>query len=605
MSGTLCGLRLKRARAAIGAVSLACMLGAQTASALPQLGHDGRWLIDRQGRVVLLHGVVVDKFMPGTTVEGWIDLTPLNVRFIAAEGFNSARVSFAYAGYEPQLGQFDSSYLERYQRFDRELSSAGVYDLLNLMQGEYSTVVGGDGFPAWMTDTNGLPNDRQPFPRGYLDNPAENAAWDNLWANTPAGDGVGLQDHYASGLARIAHTLADAPGLLGLELLNEPWPGSRWPSCANPNGCPPGGFDQTSLTGFYRHVIPAIRSSGFRRLIVYEPNLLFDFGAATQLGDLHDPGLLFAFHNYCLAEMPGEPAVPDPNGDCSIDENMVFDNAQARSAATGDALLMDEWGNNTDVALVQRMENEADQHLDGWTVWAYEDCCGSPAAIVKRGDIAPTAPGNLNLAELDALVRPYPQLIAGTPSSWSYDPNSGRFTLAYATRPVDGGSFPAGTDTQVELPALRYPTGYTVKVSGARIVSAPDANRLLLRNRPGAGAVTLLVKPAHHHPAAPGPFAWPAHATDIAAADCPAQLRAVIPIRDGGRGVSIVRVTVYLDGQRIQTIRGRRLLAVTLPAGLADGSAIKLTGAAAEGEHYATIRHLRGCALSPSHAWNL
>src|SRR5207237_8814180 len=140
------------------------------------------------------------------------------------------------------------------------------------MQGEYSTVVGGDGFPDWMTNTSGKPNNHHPFAGGYLDNPAENAAWDNFWANTAASDGTGLQSHYAHGLNRIGRALAHAPGLTGVEILNEPWPGSRWPTCFGSAGCPTGGFDETSLTSFYRRVVPALRAADPHHLIAYEPN---------------------------------------------------------------------------------------------------------------------------------------------------------------------------------------------------------------------------------------------------------------------------------------------------------------------------------------------
>jgi endoglycosylceramidase len=347
-----------------------------------------------------------------------------------------------------------------------------------------------------MTFTDGAPNNRQPFPLGYLVNPAEDVVWDNLWANRAASDGVGLQDHYAAGLQHIARAFADAPGLLGLEILNEPWPGSRWPTCANPVGCLLAGFDQRMLTGFYRRVISALHSADPTHLIVYEPNLLFDFGAATQLGRLNDQSLVFAFHNYCLGAMPGEPALPDPMGLCGINENLVFGNAQTRTSSTGDALLMDEWGNTANTTLLNRMAAEADQHMVGWTYWAYEDCCGSPGAIVKDGTKSPTAPGNLNLPVLDALARPYPQAVAGTPTAWTFDPVSKRFQLAYSTKPVAGGSFPGGTLTRVQVPRRQYPGGYTVAASGATAVSAPDADTLLLATVPGATAVTLTVTPA-------------------------------------------------------------------------------------------------------------
>ncbi len=592
----------KRRRVSIAVTLLLCagltMAGAPRTGALPLLSHHGRWLTDARGRVVILHGVQVDKYMPSQPVE-WIDLSRPNVRFIAAEGFNAARVSMAYAGFEPRLGHFDTSYLDSYLRFDRELAHAGVYDLLDMMQGQYSEAVGGWGFPNWMTFTDGVTNNHHPFPQGYEDNPAEQAAWDNFWANRAAGDGVGLQNHYAHGLRRIAQAFSRAPGLLALEILNEPWPGSRWPTCFSTIGCPSGGFDQTSFTHFYRRIIPALRSADPRHLIAYEPNLLYDYGYPTRLGPLPDPNLLFAFHNYCLTVALGLPPTPANLAKCAASEQATLVNAEQRARQGGGALLMDEWGNTTDVAQMQQIEQDADQHLVGWLVWAYEDCCHSPAAIVRDGTLPPTSPGNLNLTELNALVRPYPQLVAGTPVSWSYDPTGGKFRLVYSTHRLAGGAFPAETDTEVELPALRYPTGYRLRVRGASVVSAPDANLLRLDSRPGAAAVRLTVVPARHHPSAPGPFSWPAGTRVLAQADCPAGARYTIRLPHPAGSSPIARVAIYIDGRSVAVLPGSAGDRITLPPGLADGTVVRLMSTMARGARQRTTEVLNHCSPRP------
>jgi endoglycosylceramidase len=471
----------------------ALLFGAAPAAALPRVSHVGRWLTDPKGRVVVLHGAQVDRFRPGEPVE-YIDLSSENVRFIAAQGFNAVRTSMAYAGVEPTPGQFDDAYVDSYLAFDRELARAGVYDLIDMMQGEFAAKVGGWGMPDWMALTDGVPNNAEPYPRGYLDNPAEQRVWDNFWANTPTA-GAGLQDHYAAGLRRLAARFAHAPGLLGWEILNEPWPGSQTATCASPIGCPPGGFDQTALTNFYRRVIRAIRSVDPVHPVIYEPNLLFDFGADTKLGDVGDANAIFAFHNYCFGAMPGVPALPDPLGLCGVQEGIVFDNAQKRAARSGDALLLDEFGATADTALIRRIAAAADAHMVGWTWWAYEDCCGNAGAIVRDGTKPPTG-NNLNLPVLEALARPYPQAIAGTPTSWSYDPDARRFTLTYSTARIGGGRFKSRLVTRAELPRLAYPSGYRTDVTGARVVSKPGSEHLKLRALPGATTVRLTITPA-------------------------------------------------------------------------------------------------------------
>ncbi|HUY64691.1 MAG TPA: cellulase family glycosylhydrolase [Acidimicrobiales bacterium] len=458
------------------------------ASGLPLLSHHGRWLTDPQGRVVILHGLQIDHWETGAPVNV-IDLSPQNVSFMATMGFNLARVSMTYSGVAPVPGSFDQLYVDDFVAFDHELASNGIYDLLDMMQGEYSQAVGGWGFPNWMTMTNGVPNTETPFPNGYEENPAEYTAWDNFWANTADSDKVGLQQDYAAGLHAIAGQFADAPALLGIEILNEPWPGASWPTCANPAGCP--AFDQ-ALTSFYRRAVPAIRSADPNHLVVYEPNIFFDFGSATRLGNIGDPNALFAFHNYCLSTA-SPVTISDPLQLCGVDEHVVLTQANLRATTSGDGLLMDEWGNTTDTTVLNRMAAESDADMMGWSYWAYEDCCGSAAAVLQHGTEPPAAPGNLNASVLDALVRPYPQAIAGTPTDWSFNPTSKVFHLDFTTKRIAGGSFPIGVVTKVEVPALQYPGGYSVSVTGARVMSAPDAPALLLATDRGATAVRVTI----------------------------------------------------------------------------------------------------------------
>lgn len=477
--------------AAVLAISSVSGPHPSAATPLPRLSHSGRWLTDPAGRVVILHGLQVDKFMPTARIN-FIDLNPANVSLMADQGFNLARVSLSYAGVEPTPGHYDNTYIDSYRAFDQQLAAAGIYDLADMQQGQFSIALAGNGFPDWMAKTDGLPNTMNPFPQGYLVNPAEQRAWDNFYANSTASDNVGLVDHYAAGVAYVAARFGDAPALLGFDFLNEPWPGSPWPTCASPVGCPPVvGFDQTTLTSFNHRLVSALRSADPNHLIFYEPNLLFDYGAATGVGSTGDANAVFAFHNYCLGNSPGLTSL-DPGGNCGIEEQLVLSNAEAQRQRTGDGLLMDEWGNNSDPTLIARNTQEADQAMVGWSYWALEDCCASTGAVIRDGTKPPTAPGNLNTIALDALVRAYPRVIAGTPIGWSYDPGGRRFHLTYRTI-LPGGRGGSGMVTEVFVPSLHFGTDYRVTLSGAEVAGGLGTQHLLLRNCPGAGLVDATV----------------------------------------------------------------------------------------------------------------
>ena len=94
--------------------------------------------------------------------------------------------------------------------------------------------------------------------------------------------------------------------MLGYDLLNEPWPGPAFATCRNTAGCPT--FDRTRLAPFYRRVIGAIRSTDRKHIVFYEPHVLYNFGAETNLPDL-GKHLGFSFHDYCfLGLVAGSPA---------------------------------------------------------------------------------------------------------------------------------------------------------------------------------------------------------------------------------------------------------------------------------------------------------
>ena len=91
--------------------------------------------------------------------------------------------------------------------------------------------------------------------------------------------------------------------------------------------------------------------------------------------------------------------------------------------------------------------------------------------------------------KLDVLVRPYPRAVAGTPTSWSFDPQARTFELRFTSNPS------IRMPTEIFVPARHFPRGYSVRVTGpARVVSARNAPLLLLRGT-GPGEVRVEIAP--------------------------------------------------------------------------------------------------------------
>jgi endoglycosylceramidase len=246
------------------------------------------------------------------------------------------------------------------------------------------------------------------------------------------------------------------------------------------------------MTRFLRRTIREIRTVDPTGMVWYEPNVLFNFGANTNLGPVRDSRAGFSFHDYCLA---GTVQTCDPLDDT------VFANARHHGKAMGDALLLTEFGATDDLATLRAMVERADDSMIPWQEWHYCGCddpttSGPGATQAMVLDPAqPPVGANLKRAKLRVLSRAYPQAIVGKPRGWSFDQDTRTLRLTYTTQSLAGGTLPADLETVIATPPRQYPDGYTASVQGARVTSAPGAGRLRLTNCRGEHDVTVTVTP--------------------------------------------------------------------------------------------------------------
>ncbi len=467
------------------------MLGSGSAAAAPGAhpGHAGRWITDGRGRVMVLHGVNMvykrQPYYPAAAGFGDDDAA-----FLASEGFDTVRVGVIYKAVESRPGVYDDAYLAQIADTVRTLGRHGIWSMLDFHQDMYNERFQGEGWPDWAVQDDGLPAEpRNGFPLNYLTMPALQHAFDHFWANSAGPGGVGLQDRYAAAWRHVAAYFRHTPWVLGYELLNEPWPGTTWPECVNIQGCP---FFDALLTQFTRRSVAAIRQADPTTLIWYEPNVLFNNGSQTRLGEIGDPHAGFAFHDYCLAAS-GDTY---PRQQCMASDDRVFANALQWAGESGDALLLTEFGATNNTQLLEDMVDRADSNLVPWQYWAYCGCAdpttsgpGDVQAIV-RDPSRPPSGDNLESFKLDVLSRPHPNAVAGTPVSVGFDPQSRRFELRYRTARAAGGRFGPGAVTVIALPQRQYPGGYTAFVDGGRIRSGKKSSILRVaacRNSPMVG----------------------------------------------------------------------------------------------------------------------
>ena len=482
----------------------------------------GPELVDRDGRVVLLHGVdLVYKIPPYEVVvdgTGRNVLTPAEAHRMAQLGFNVVRLGIIWKGLEPGTGpingtacapgppkasgtnEFDAkvfdTYMNRLEATISLLARNGIFSLIDMHQDVYNEVFGGEGAPNWAVCTDGITPKPQrnvaDWSRNYT-GPGVSQAYGHFWANDVVGN---LQGAFDTLWAKIATRLRNNPWIVGYDPFNEPYgPGlSTQPNSptfdaeleclytgrAHPGldqdgqrvTCPPDDPEEG--------LIPRIEAADPTHLVAYEGNYSTDSGVPNHIGAMAYPRLVLNFHDYCFLHVPNGPEPANFGSVCGPLESHVFtQHAQERAndATTqqpgGPGWLLTEFGATTDTADLARITSDAAANLVGWIYWQwinYDDPTGSHSSALWPLRAA-------TASQLAVLSETYPAAVAGTPTSTSFDPATGTFELVYRANPR------ISAPTVITVPVTtHYPHGYCARVSGARITSRPGAAHLDLEN---------------------------------------------------------------------------------------------------------------------------
>jgi endoglycosylceramidase len=168
--------------------------------------------VDADGRVVFLHGLFGVWKIPGGLPPDNNDLdgfTPADANLVSSLGFDGFRLAWFWSDLEPVQGKYDAAYLSRYRALARELERRGLFVLADSHQDMYSSVFGGDGFPAWASPASDTDPDPAKFPIGYFTTPVE-VAFDDFWANVDS-----VQNDYDAAWRKVASSFVGDPMLAG------------------------------------------------------------------------------------------------------------------------------------------------------------------------------------------------------------------------------------------------------------------------------------------------------------------------------------------------------------------------------------------------------
>jgi len=424
--------------------------------------------IDPQGRQVILHGInLVNK----NTNKNYLgDETSEDFIAMKEWGFNCIRMGIIWDGLEPEPGIYDDKYL---QGIDERISWAkenGLYVFLDMHQDLYS-VKYSDGAPEWATITEDMPHikDGAIWSDAYFASLAVQTALDNFWNNTPAPDGIGIQEHYARAWKYVAERYANETSVIGYDLMNEPFlgheaqqilpamvtkgmeilatiDGAQLQSAeeleeqlANDEGrfeilqrlCDTeiyssiidetfhiySQFERTKLMSMYQRVANAIREVDKNHILFLETTMGSNMGVYSSIEPVldkdgnRDPLQAYAPHGYDLVTDTKFVASP-----CSERIKLIFERHGETAKRLNMPMLVGEWGayglRTETLPAAQEVVRLFEKLLCSDTYWDYSK----------------------NIFQTDhfkALNRPYPQRVSGALKEYSFDPDTGLFTCIW------------------------------------------------------------------------------------------------------------------------------------------------------------------------------
>ena len=470
-------LHLAAASAAL-ALSLAV---AGAASASPELRVDGRHFKDASGRVVLLRGVNVagdSKVPPFTAASDPAIFDPL-----AAWGMNAIRLLFNWEAYETSPGVYDQAYLDYYVSAAKEAWKRGIYVIADVHQDAYSrwSLDGcGEGFPKWS-----LPKDVTP---ATPDNGPSCADWGTRAASDMDmqkaftdfyADTYGVRTRYLAMLKSLAAALESNAGVIGYDMLNEPW-----------------GDEATEVAKLHEDGAASIRSVSPTAILFLSPVALTSAGLPTKLPAPTFTNAVYSPHFY----LGSVNIFRSWSGDKPDD---AFAQMDAKAASWTAPLLVGEFGASSGtkrgLAYVDAIYDELDRVLASGTQWVYSPHWSATAKDGWNTEDFSIVDGTGAIRD-NFHARPYAQKIAGTPTllkvTHPLDPAQSTVELDWTNDPGAGGGvtemFVPAKDLFGSAAASTEATGASCTLDGTKLTCTSSV----------AGPAKVIVRAATVAPAA-------------------------------------------------------------------------------------------------------
>ncbi|MBI2522609.1 MAG: cellulase family glycosylhydrolase [Bdellovibrio sp.] len=410
---------------------------------------------DNEGRSVIFRGVNLSEYHKQAPYFDYHQL-PDYQRVRSDWGMNSVRFLISWAAIEPARGVIDYVYLDELKRRMDWAHEAGLSVILDMHQDIYGVGFAsgnGDGAPAWTCHERWYQIFRpiKPWFLNYLTLPVAHCLA-GFWGRDET-----LRDHMILAWRVVAQKLAHHPAIVGFDPMNEPF----WYNVFS--------FEKKKLEPFYDQIILAVRSESPEWLVFLEPASSRNFGFSTKLTPKRYENVVYSPHSYDIKAESGGAFKASHRKKLLRHAVILSQEAQKLGAA----LWIGEYGGqpaNPGIFDYMDVQYEAIGAVGaGSMYWNY-------AKDEWYGMLH--ADGSEKTELMRALVRPYPERIAGTLHSYAFDHKKKEFRVRY----IPDSAIQA--PSILAIPPRIFPHGYQVNCHDCRFEK--EAGRLLIWSQTGS-----------------------------------------------------------------------------------------------------------------------
>ncbi len=416
-----------------------CALATAAFGSIISVDKETNRFVDPLKRERFFHGVnAVYKLPPyhpdPYTLDGQYSLTGEDADQLRAWGFNIVRLGVMWAGLEPEMGVYNTTYLDNIAAIVDTLSVRGIYTILDMHQDVLARDFCGNGIPSWAAQMAANESFKFPLPAHFpfevdsdghpgLDDCLSNdfvtyyfsgavsKAFQSLYTNR-----LGLLDMFSKFWTTVAERFKGQEYVFGYEIINEPWAGDIY---SDPRRI--FNAETSLLKPFYKTVHSAIREVDDDHIVLYEPltydmwPVNFDGNPLVEDGDEYNDRTAMSYHIYC----------PLAGGDhtplalklaCQAIDLDFFHQRQGDISRIGGGGIMTEWGSLADTPLdlqeLGHVMRLADDYLASHIYWQYKDY-HDITSTGEAGEISLMPGGAVAEDKVHVLTRPYAQAVAG------------------------------------------------------------------------------------------------------------------------------------------------------------------------------------------------